>query len=58
MLQQIRRVDFEGGRIVGQTTLQLDSRVRWVAMGPDGGLYVLTDEIDGGLYRIDPERES
>ncbi len=57
VLRQIRRVDFEGGRIVGQTTLQLEDRVRWVGMGPDGGLYVLTDEIDGGLYRIEPERE-
>ncbi len=53
--QQIRRIDFENGRIVGQTTLQFKDRVRWVEMGPDGGLYVLTDEVDGGLYRIDPE---
>ena len=55
VLRQIRRVDFEDGRIVGQTTLQFDDRIRWVGMGPDGGLYVLTDEIDGGLYRVVPE---
>ncbi|MEM1331339.1 MAG: PQQ-dependent sugar dehydrogenase [Planctomycetota bacterium] len=52
--RQIRRLDFEDGRIVGQTTLQLEDRVRWVGMGPDGGLYVLVDETDGGLYRVDP----
>lgn len=53
--QQIRRIDFENGRIVGQTTLQFEDRIRWVQIGPDGGLYVLTDQVDGGLYRIDPE---
>lgn len=54
VLRQIRRVDFEDGQIVGETTLQFEDRIRWVGMGPDGGLYVLTDEIDGGLFRIVP----
>jgi glucose/arabinose dehydrogenase len=54
VVRQIRRVDFEDGEIVGETTLQLEDRVRWVGMGPDGGLYVLTDATDGGLYRIEP----
>ncbi|MEO1717316.1 MAG: PQQ-dependent sugar dehydrogenase [Planctomycetota bacterium] len=57
VLRQIRRVDFKDGDIVGETTLQFEDRIRWVGMGPDGGLYVLTDEIDGGLYRIDPASE-
>ena len=57
VLRQIRRVDFNDGEIVGETTLQFEDRIRWVGMGPDGGLYVLTDEIDGGLYRIDPASE-
>jgi len=30
-------------------------RIRDVRQGPDGYLYVLTDEEDGGLYRIEPE---
>lgn len=54
VLRQIRRLDFENGQIVGQTTLQFDDRIRWVQQGPDGGLYVLTDEIDGQLLRISP----
>ncbi len=58
VLRQIRRVDFEGGEIVGETTLQFEARVRWVGMGPDGGLYVLTDEIDGGLYRVVPDDDA
>ena len=54
VLRQIRRIDFEGGEIVGQTTLPFDDRIRDVHVGPDGELYVLTDEIDGRLLRIVP----
>lgn len=55
VLRQIRRIDFEDGKIVGQTTLQFKDRIRWVGQGPDGGIYVLTDEIDGKLLRIIPQ---
>ncbi len=55
VLKQIRRVKFDDGKIVGQTTLQFDDRIRWVEQGPDGGIYVLTDEIDGALLRIVPD---
>ena len=55
VLRQIRRIDFENGEIVGQTTLQFEDRIRWVGQGPDGGIYVLTDEIDGKLLRIVPQ---
>lgn len=54
--RQIRRIHFnDAGQIDGQTTLQFKERIRWVGMGPDGGLYVLTDSPQGGLYRIDPK---
>ncbi|MEM1212786.1 MAG: PQQ-dependent sugar dehydrogenase [Planctomycetota bacterium] len=53
--QQIRRIHFnDQGEIDGQTTLQLDRRIRWVGVGPDAGLYILTDSPTGGLYRIEP----
>jgi glucose/arabinose dehydrogenase len=29
-------------------------RIRDVATGPDGYLYLLTDAVDGGLYRLEP----
>ena len=29
-------------------------RIRDVEVGPDGYLYLLTDERDGGLYRLEP----
>ncbi|PEN11448.1 pyrroloquinoline-quinone glucose dehydrogenase [Longibacter salinarum] len=33
-------------------------RIRDVAMGPDGYLYVLTDAPNGGLYRLEPVSDS
>lgn len=54
VLRQVRRIMFEGDKIVGQETLQFDKRIRDVRQGPDGYLYVLTDERNGQLLRIVP----
>lgn len=35
---------------------ELHQRIRDVRQGPDGYLYVLTEEVDGALLRIEPER--
>jgi glucose/arabinose dehydrogenase len=53
--RQIRRIERDGARIVGEEKLDIGERVRDVRMGPDGELYVLTDGDDGGLLRIVPE---
>ena len=45
----------DNGEPAGQQTLQFDSRIRDVRDGPDGHLYVLTDESDGQLLRIEAE---
>lgn len=55
VLKQVRRVMFDGETIVGEETLQFDERIRDVRMGPDGYLYVLTDERDGKLMRVEGE---
>ena len=34
---------------------ELHQRIRDVRQGPDGLLYVLTDEDDGALLRIEPQ---
>ncbi len=53
--QDIRRLDLEtSGRISGQSALRIGQRVRDVRQGPDGLLYVLTDEADGSLIRLEP----
>ncbi|MEM9012258.1 MAG: PQQ-dependent sugar dehydrogenase [Pseudomonadota bacterium] len=50
------RLDVENGEIVGEERLFEEEfgRVRDIRTGPDGALWFLTDERDGGLYRITP----
>ncbi len=57
--QVLVRLDVEGDTIVGEERLfagQL-GRVRDVRVGPDGAIYVLTDEDNGRLIRVAPEGE-
>lgn len=57
--RQVRRVMLaegdDGPRVSGNQTLPFDARVRDVRQGPDGLLYVLTDQRNGALLRIAPE---
>jgi aldose sugar dehydrogenase len=53
-LGELHRIDLEGDRILGEEKLKIGARVRDVRQGPDGGLYVLTDEPQGRLLRIRP----
>ena len=55
--EQIRRLEIYNGRISRQKIL-LESRIgriRDIRQGPDGNLWLLTDEKNGGLYRIEPD---
>ena len=53
--QDIRRIDLDhSGQVMGQTALRIGHRVRDVRQGPDGLIYVLTDESDGHLIRLEP----
>jgi glucose/arabinose dehydrogenase len=55
--QMILRVELSGGdEVVHQEELLANEigRIRDVATGPDGYLYVLTDAPSGGLYRLEP----
>lgn len=54
VLRQIRWIDFEDGKPTGkQLTLDFEQRVRDVRDGPDGYLYVLTDDQNGKLLRLE-----
>jgi glucose/arabinose dehydrogenase len=56
--QDIRRIDLDdSGKVIGQTALRIGQRVRDVRQGPDGLLYVLTDESNGSLLRLEPDDE-
>jgi glucose/arabinose dehydrogenase len=49
----IRRVRLdEAGAVVGQDRIAVGERVRDVRVGPDGGLYALTDTRNGRLVRV------
>jgi aldose sugar dehydrogenase len=52
----VRRVVLEGDRVVGEEELLRDrrQRIRDVRVGPDGFLYILTDERSGAVLRLEP----
>ena len=53
--KEVRRIDLDHeGRVIAQESLPIGARVRDVRQGPDGYIYVLTDEKDGRLLRIAP----
>jgi glucose/arabinose dehydrogenase len=53
--QDIRRIDLdEAGNVKGQSALRIGQRVRDVRQGPGGMLYVITDESNGSLIRLEP----
>ncbi|HEX6940269.1 MAG TPA: PQQ-dependent sugar dehydrogenase [Longimicrobiales bacterium] len=56
--ERLVRLVVEGGRVTGEEHLLAERgrRVRDVRQGPDGMLYVVTDEDDGELWRITPRR--
>ncbi len=52
----LRRLTFEGDKVVAQEELLADEgeRIRNVQQGPDGLLYLLTDEGNGKVLRLEP----
>ena len=56
--QSLVRLVIQNDRVTGEEHLLADrnQRVRDVRQGPDGALYVVTDEDDGELWKIVPKR--
>ena len=52
--EQVRRIVLDEENVVDEQALTIGKRVRHVAQGPDGYLYLLTDHEDGELLRIIP----
>jgi aldose sugar dehydrogenase len=52
--QELIRLQLDGDMVVHEERLlgELKARIRDVRQGPDGYLYVLTDEDDGALYKV------
>ena len=56
--KRLVRLELEDERVTGEEHLltDRDQRIRDVRQGPDGALYVVTDERNGELWRIAPRR--
>jgi glucose/arabinose dehydrogenase len=54
--QHLRRIVLRGKEVVEEEMLlhRKIGRIRDVRTGPDGYLYLLTDERNGGVYRLEP----
>ncbi|WP_410499738.1 PQQ-dependent sugar dehydrogenase [Chitinibacter sp. S2-10] len=54
--QMLVRLELDGNRVVHEERLLKDlfGRIRDVRVGPDGLVYLLTDESDGALLRLEP----
>ena len=50
--REVRHIALDGTRVTGEDKMTIGARVRAVSQGPDGWLYVLTDEPDGRLLRL------
>ena len=56
--KRLVRLQLEGNRVKGEEHLLSDrgQRVRDVKQGPDGALYIVTDERNGELWKVVPKR--
>ncbi len=56
LLEEVHRVTFDEGEVASVEPILSGEvgRIRDVRQGPDGLLYVVTDESESGVYRIEP----
>ncbi|HAN46108.1 MAG TPA: hypothetical protein DCQ32_06095 [Cyanobacteria bacterium UBA8156] len=52
--QSVHRLEVQGNRLTERERIAIGQRVRDVRQGPDGLLYILTDNADGRLVRLVP----
>lgn len=60
LLEQVHRFEIEGEEVQHEEILLTETigRIRDVRQGPDGYLYLVTDEGDAGVYRLEPAEEA
>jgi glucose/arabinose dehydrogenase len=51
----LMRVSVEGGAVTGEEQIDMGARIRDVEQGPDGAVYLLTDQDDGAILRLAPD---
>jgi len=50
------RLTLDGDRVTSEERIKLNARVRDVVQGPDGAIYVVTDEDEGKLLKLTPAK--
>jgi len=55
--QSVVRISLDGEQVTGEERIELGARIRDVRQGPDGAVYVVTDEADGRILRLTPEQK-
>lgn len=54
--RDIRRLELnEDGTVAAEKSIDVGARVRDVSVGPDGHIYILTDQSNGRLLRLEPQ---
>jgi glucose/arabinose dehydrogenase len=52
--KSVTRLTFDGDRVASEERIAVDGRVRDVAEGPDGAVYLAIDAADGRILRMTP----
>jgi aldose sugar dehydrogenase len=55
--QHIQRLTLDGEKVSGQEEMlrHVVGRIRTVRTGPDGNLWLVTDQPNGGVFRVEPQ---
>ena len=53
---QLVRLELDGEKVTHEERIEIGQRIRDVRQGPDGAVYLLTDESDGELLRLTPAK--
>lgn len=53
---QLVRLELSGEKVSHEERIRIGARIRDVQSGPDGSVYLLTDEDDGKLLRLSPSK--
>lgn len=54
--QALVRVRLDGDTVAEEERIPMKARIRHVVQGPDGAVYLLTDDSDGAILRLRPGR--
>ncbi|MGF1641460.1 MAG: PQQ-dependent sugar dehydrogenase [Rhodospirillales bacterium] len=52
--QALIRLSLDGERVTAEERIDIGARIRHVRQGPDGAVYLLTDDPDGAILRLEP----